>query len=90
MKTWAERNPHPGEAPPRPSDEHPTDAAAMNTWWIARHTWDAYVRKLRKYQVAVAIDLLDRTGDALKPEQMIARAIGACWLDGSLVPPSLF
>lgn len=83
--SWVDRNPHPGAAPPKPTHEHPTEAMALNEWWAARHSWDVYVAKLRRHEVAVAVTELDRRGGNLDFDQVIARNIGACWLDGTLL-----
>jgi len=84
-KTWVERHPHPGEAPAKPADEHPTESKALNDWWVARNHWDVYVLKLRRHEIAGALDRLDASGDPLRPEQTIARNLGASWLDGSML-----
>ena len=84
LASWVDRHPHPGAAPPKPSDEHPTEAVALNEWWAARHVWDVYVAKLRRHEVAVAVTDLDRPGLRLSHEQTICRNLGASWLDGTL------
>lgn len=86
MKSWAVRHPHPGKAPVKPPDEHP--ASGLPGWWAARLVWDTYVKQLRQHEIACAIDMLDRRverGQLLEPEQIIARNLGACWLDGTLL-----
>lgn len=85
-QTWTERHPHPGQRPAKPAEEQPTDAVALHDWWVARHAWDLYVVKLRRHQVATAVDELDATFIPPRPEQLIARILGACWLDRTLTP----
>lgn len=74
----------------RPADEHPVEAAALKEWWAARAAWDSHVIRLRRYQVARSLDLLNAPDwDDLRPEQVIAAALGASWLDGTLSPAGL-
>lgn len=86
MPSWALRFPRPGNPPPKPADEHPTDSKLLEGWWRARAEWDIYVKRLRKFEVACAIDMIERREDCglLEPAEIIAKNLGACWLDGSL------
>ena len=87
-KTWAERFPHPGEAPERPADDHPEEADALHRWWQSCYVWNEYVQAVRRYEVARMIDALDRLGEAtvekLTPADIIAMNIGASFLDGTI------
>lgn len=84
-KTWAERFPHPGPQPHKPGDEQPTQAEVLTGWWVARSTWNEYVRQLRRHQVAQSLDAIaaqKALGES--PVGRLAMVFGVSYLDGSL------
>lgn len=86
---WSKRYPHPGPPPAKPEETEPLTIATGDTWFLTRYRWNAYVQKLRKHEMAIALDALVRfeaLGGTLTPEQMIAKNVAALVLDGSLWP----
>ena len=91
-KTWAERFPHPGDAPARPADEHPEEAEALHRWWQDCYTWNTYVMVIRRHEVARMLDVLDRMRESGDPgfdaADIIAMNVGASFLDGTISGPA--
>lgn len=76
-----ERFPNPGAAPPVPPAE-PLDVANQQEWFHARFAWNDYVIKCRRYEIARAVDHLQKC-DTLSAEQTITMTIGVAILDGT-------
>lgn len=89
--TWRQRYPHPGRAPEKPSEREPLTLEHQDDWFLRRFRWNQYVQKLRKHEMACALDQLEaiyQVEGKLHPEQVIARNVAALVLDGTLLSES--
>jgi hypothetical protein len=90
MSTYAEKYPHPGEAPPRSSEEPPAYQSPERTEWekVSR-AYNTWAHKTRAHHVAKALDrLLHETSNAkpvlMTPVQTIAFVLATAYLDGTI------
>jgi hypothetical protein len=85
-RTWVDRNPDPGEPPPKPEATEPTRAEDFSAWWQACARWNSYVIAKRRYDLAYAVDRLaakERDGLLTVVETAVV-TMAAMVLDGSL------
>ncbi len=86
--TWAARNHHPGAQPPQPQATPPVEASARQQWDEAVWLWNDYVRKLRRHEMAVSLDMMLRhrelTGIWTAGDSIIAN-VAASFLDGTIL-----